>query len=318
MAPSRRKVDHDVADEIRMSLKTGILPNANNELLHCMARSTQHHSSAMRKANESRGAADISTEFRLQIEAEAEKHCASNLATKSLKAQLKAAKNVSGKRGKSGEMLLASSSGRVKTPQTRASNVDTPQTPVDAMQSDNTSAPVSATPAAPSLPELATNSVFGSLVTAAAASLPEFSSIGLAINSTFNFLGDFTWNLDVSTYSSSLDSPDISATDNSNAIIPSNFDMPATDNGNDVIPSNFDMPAVDPLDDFFVSYGFMGSSTDFGAAINLDFASAGHWTCPCSLYRHQSPHQLCPPLSGSRRNLARVPRDHTVLDKKWM
>ncbi|KAJ7270000.1 hypothetical protein B0H12DRAFT_1310429 [Mycena haematopus] len=53
MVPSRRKVDNDVADEIRMSLKTGILANPNNELSHRMARSTQHHSSAMRKANES-------------------------------------------------------------------------------------------------------------------------------------------------------------------------------------------------------------------------------------------------------------------------
>ncbi|KAJ6543188.1 hypothetical protein B0H10DRAFT_1854484 [Mycena sp. CBHHK59/15] len=124
MAPSRRKVDHDVADKIRMSLKTGILPNPNNELSHRMAHSTQHHSSAMRMANESREAADISTELRLQIEAEAENCRASNLATKSLKAQLKAAKDVSGKRGKSGEMLLARSSGRIKTPRTRAGNVD--------------------------------------------------------------------------------------------------------------------------------------------------------------------------------------------------
>ncbi|KAJ6579376.1 hypothetical protein B0H10DRAFT_1745326, partial [Mycena sp. CBHHK59/15] len=98
---SRRKVDHDVADEIRMSLKTGILPNPNNELSHRMARNTQRHSSAMRKANESREAADISAELRLQIEAEAEKRRASNLATKSLKAQLKATKEASGKRGKS-------------------------------------------------------------------------------------------------------------------------------------------------------------------------------------------------------------------------
>ncbi|KAJ7242636.1 hypothetical protein C8J57DRAFT_1557456 [Mycena rebaudengoi] len=68
-ALSRCKVDHDVADGIRMSLKTGILPNPNNELPHRMARSIQRHSSAMRKANESREAADISAELRLQIEA---------------------------------------------------------------------------------------------------------------------------------------------------------------------------------------------------------------------------------------------------------
>ncbi|KAF7368491.1 hypothetical protein MVEN_00172300 [Mycena venus] len=143
---SRRKVDHDVADEIRMSLKTGILPNHNSELSHRMVRSTQHHPSAINKANESREAADISAEFRLQIEAEAEKPRASNLATKSLKAQRKAAKDASGKRAKSGEVLSANLSGCVKTPRTRAAA----QTPVNAMQSDDTSAPVSAIPAAPS------------------------------------------------------------------------------------------------------------------------------------------------------------------------
>ncbi|KAF8212842.1 hypothetical protein K438DRAFT_1751261 [Mycena galopus ATCC 62051] len=83
----------------------------------------------MHKASESREAADISAELRLRIAAEAEKRVF-NLATKSLTAQHKAAKNASGKRGKSAA-----------------------QTPVDAMQSDNTSAPVSATSAAPLLPE---------------------------------------------------------------------------------------------------------------------------------------------------------------------
>ncbi|KAJ6572630.1 hypothetical protein B0H10DRAFT_2444318 [Mycena sp. CBHHK59/15] len=292
-----------------MSLKTGILPNPNNELSHRMARSTQHHSSTMRKANKSREAADISTELRLQIEAEAEKRCTSNLATKSLKAQLKAAKDVLGKREKSGEMLSASSSGRVKTPRTRAA----PQTPVDAMQSDNTSAPVSATPAAPSLPELATDSVFGSLVTAAA-SLPEFSSVGLAIDSTFNFLGDFTWNLDVSTYSSNFDSPDISGLfvqDVQNSMLstydPTFFGL-ATDNGNAVIPSNFDMPAVDPLDDFFVSYGFMGSSTDFGATINPDFASAGPLDLP--MLPLPPPESLSPAVRQSSEPGPSAPRSH--------
>ncbi|KAJ7190595.1 hypothetical protein B0H12DRAFT_1306538 [Mycena haematopus] len=52
----------------------------------------------------------------------------------------------------------------------------------------------------------------------------------------------------------------------------------ATDGGA-VIPSNF-APAVDPLDDLFASYGFMGSSTDFGAAVDHDFTSAGSSNLP--------------------------------------
>ncbi|KAJ6626516.1 hypothetical protein B0H10DRAFT_2211113 [Mycena sp. CBHHK59/15] len=172
----------------------------------------------MRKANESREAADISAELWLQIEAEAEKRRASNLATKSLKAQLKATKEASGKRGKS----------------------------------------VTATPL-----------------------LPEFSSVGLAMDSTFDFLGDFNWNLDISAYSSNFDSSDIGGLfvqDVPNGVLltfePTFFGL-ATDTCNTVIPSNFDTPAVDPLDDFFASYGFTASSTDLGTIIDPGFASAG-------------------------------------------
>jgi hypothetical protein len=73
------------------------------------------------------------------------------------------------------------------------------------MQSDNTSAPVSVTTsAAPLSPEfhsakLARDSTFRS----AKASLPGFGSVGLVIDLTFDFLGDFNWNSDGSTYSTS-------------------------------------------------------------------------------------------------------------------
>ncbi|KAJ6579105.1 hypothetical protein DFH09DRAFT_1447302 [Mycena vulgaris] len=105
-----------------------------------------------------------------------------------------------------------------------ANKISAAQTPANAIQSDDTSAPVSAIAAAPSLPEfrsaeLATDSAFSSLVTATPL-MPEFSSVGLAMDSTFDFLGDFNWNLDVSTYSSNFDSQDIGATDNCNAVIP--------------------------------------------------------------------------------------------------
>ncbi|KAJ6524651.1 hypothetical protein DFH09DRAFT_1096053 [Mycena vulgaris] len=186
------------------------------------------------------------------------------------------------------------------------------QTPVNAMQSDNTletynlaapdcspggarrgctgatSAPVLATAAAPSLPKfrsakLATDSVSSSLVTATPL-MPEFSSVGLAMDSTFNFLGDFNWNSDVSTYSSNFDSQDIDATDNYNA----------------VIPSNFDTPAVDPLDDFFTSYGFTASSTDLGTIIDPGFASVGPSDLPMlPLPPPESPPAVSPAVGQS-------------------
>ncbi|KAJ7922381.1 hypothetical protein B0H13DRAFT_2655645 [Mycena leptocephala] len=48
----RRKVDKNVAEEIQMSLKTGILSNPNNELSHRMARNNQRQSAAARRARE--------------------------------------------------------------------------------------------------------------------------------------------------------------------------------------------------------------------------------------------------------------------------
>ncbi|KAJ6553661.1 hypothetical protein B0H10DRAFT_2375645, partial [Mycena sp. CBHHK59/15] len=122
---SRREVDQNVAREIEMSLETGILSNPNNEISHRMARNSQRQTTAARKARESREAADISKELQLQIDAEAEKRRVSNELTKSLKEQLNAAKDKSGKRGKADGkyvILSASSSGRVKTARARAGN----------------------------------------------------------------------------------------------------------------------------------------------------------------------------------------------------
>ncbi|KAJ7653606.1 hypothetical protein DFH06DRAFT_1417176 [Mycena polygramma] len=82
---SRRQVDENVAQEIKMSLETGILPNHNNELSHRMARNGQRQSAAARRARESSEASDISKDLQLKI-------AASIAATKSLKEQLKATK----------------------------------------------------------------------------------------------------------------------------------------------------------------------------------------------------------------------------------
>ncbi|KAJ6451197.1 hypothetical protein C8R45DRAFT_1083775 [Mycena sanguinolenta] len=118
----RRKVDENVADEIQLSLESGILTNANNDLSHRMARNSQRQTATTRKSRESRAAVDQSRDIQLQIDAEAEKRRASTALTKDFKAQLKAAKGTSGKRGKAkakAVILSASSSGRVKMTQSR-------------------------------------------------------------------------------------------------------------------------------------------------------------------------------------------------------
>ncbi|KAF8136057.1 hypothetical protein K438DRAFT_2121651 [Mycena galopus ATCC 62051] len=254
-ASSRRKVDHDVAREIKMCLETGILSNPNNELSHCMARNTQRHSSAIRKANESREAADISAELRLQIEAEAEKRRASNLKTRSLKAQLKPPKI---HRGSGGSRVTFFPRARVDASKHRGheqvicanTNSDT-EIPVDTMQSDG---PGSTAAAAPTLgsAELASDLPFDFLVTSAP-SLPESSSVGLATDAAFEFLGDLNWNFDVPIGSSSLESSDIGGLfpvqDVPNGVL-STFDPTflrlATDSWDTLIPSD----GVEPFDDF--------------------------------------------------------------------
>ncbi|KAJ7906219.1 hypothetical protein B0H13DRAFT_1716365 [Mycena leptocephala] len=116
---SRRKVDQNVAEQIKMSLETDILSNPNNEFSHRLARNSQRQSTVARKAHESREAADVSKQLQLQLAADAEKRRASNLVTKSLKERLKNAKGTSGGRAKTAS-LSASSSGRVKTARGRA------------------------------------------------------------------------------------------------------------------------------------------------------------------------------------------------------
>ncbi|KAF8197632.1 hypothetical protein K438DRAFT_2118253 [Mycena galopus ATCC 62051] len=107
---SRRKVDSDVAQEIEMSLSTGVLANPNNEMSNRIARSSQRRSAAARKASESREAEDLSKEIRLQIDA-------STARTKELRAQLKASKSSSTRNA--AVVLSASSSGCVRSARRR-------------------------------------------------------------------------------------------------------------------------------------------------------------------------------------------------------
>ncbi|KAJ7455398.1 hypothetical protein FB451DRAFT_1515958, partial [Mycena latifolia] len=80
-----RQVDEDVAREIQMSVRTGILSNPNNEVVHRMARNVQRQSTLARKARESHEAADLSHELQKQLDEELEKRRESSALTKSLK-----------------------------------------------------------------------------------------------------------------------------------------------------------------------------------------------------------------------------------------
>ncbi|KAJ7120623.1 hypothetical protein C8R43DRAFT_849508, partial [Mycena crocata] len=89
---SRRQVDENVAQEIKMSLQMGILSNSNNELSLRVARNSQRQSAAARRAREAGQAGDVAKELQPQINVEAEKRRASNAVTKSLREQLSAVK----------------------------------------------------------------------------------------------------------------------------------------------------------------------------------------------------------------------------------
>ncbi|KAJ6622933.1 hypothetical protein B0H10DRAFT_2431614 [Mycena sp. CBHHK59/15] len=164
---SRCKVDENVAHEIKISLRTGILANPNNKLSHRMARNSQCQSATTRKAHESREAADTSAKLRCQLEAEAEKRCASTLLTKSPKAQLKAAKDTSGKQGKS----------------------------------------IPASTTAPPLPKFPPTTLLIDWAFATAAPLQsEFSSVEISTDPAFNFLEGLDWNFNVPMGFSDLES----------------------------------------------------------------------------------------------------------------
>ncbi|KAJ6574016.1 hypothetical protein B0H10DRAFT_1696492, partial [Mycena sp. CBHHK59/15] len=75
----RRKVDQNVADQIKMSLETGILSNPNNEISHRLARNSQRQSAVARKSHESREVADLTKQLQLQIEPSAVQRLSSTI-----------------------------------------------------------------------------------------------------------------------------------------------------------------------------------------------------------------------------------------------
>ncbi|KAJ6563092.1 hypothetical protein DFH09DRAFT_1364226 [Mycena vulgaris] len=247
---SRRKIDQNVADEIKMSMETGILSNPNNELSHRMSRNSQRQSTIARKSRESREAADISDELQLQINA-------STALTKTLKAQLKVAKGTSSKRKKKSDemsvILSASSSGRVKTARGR----EEPPIPVRATQSDN---PSSAT---------------GAPTQSGEPSIPVLYSAQPAPN---YFLNDFHFD----TVMCSLEGADTSSSAHGLASAEPSAFAPAFDptlfgmsaEWNTLMP--FSAPPEDPVQDFMNLYGFSAMFSDAGAPADFGtFTSTG-------------------------------------------
>ncbi|KAJ6545258.1 hypothetical protein B0H19DRAFT_1379988 [Mycena capillaripes] len=112
------KTDTTAANEIDMSMRTGIFPNANNEVVHREARNSQRRSARAQKARETDKVADEAAEIKAQLAALQETRRDSNAQTKELNQKLKALTGKSGARsskGKAPAILTASSSGRVKT-----------------------------------------------------------------------------------------------------------------------------------------------------------------------------------------------------------
>ncbi|KAJ7429457.1 hypothetical protein B0H11DRAFT_2406428 [Mycena galericulata] len=62
-----RKLDHNVLNEIKTSLTTGVLKNANNELFHRMGRSSQRQSAAAKRSRESTQRAERMAELQSMI-----------------------------------------------------------------------------------------------------------------------------------------------------------------------------------------------------------------------------------------------------------
>ncbi|KAJ7785121.1 hypothetical protein DFH07DRAFT_934967 [Mycena maculata] len=70
---SAQVLDEQVAQDIKMSLRTGIISNPNNEVVNRMSRNVARQSATARKARESRELADESKQIQLQLEQEVER-----------------------------------------------------------------------------------------------------------------------------------------------------------------------------------------------------------------------------------------------------
>ncbi|KAF8175007.1 hypothetical protein K438DRAFT_2047804 [Mycena galopus ATCC 62051] len=285
---SRRKVDSDVAQEIEMSLSTGVLANHNNEMSNRIARGSQRRSAAARKASEAREAEDLSKEIRLQIDA-------STARTKELRAQLKASKSSS--THNAAVVLSASSSGRVRI-----------EVPVAEQALNN--APPPATESAFDFPNwdvaVGTSSLENSTVPPQAGSSTSVDPVWSGGQTTYSFdtlLPSSAPALGADDFEDFLNSYGLTSS-------PSLFGDGATVGNSYLDPS------------FILSHGtaddsansrFSDISPGFGAHTNFLHTHQRHWTTGrYSLYLCQSRRRLFPRLSKSCRNPVRVPKSRRL------
>lgn len=81
-------MDRAVADEIELSLRTGIMSNPNNEQAHRVARNSGRQSTRARNTRESYELSDATKELEAKIADELEKRRESSALTKDLKEKL--------------------------------------------------------------------------------------------------------------------------------------------------------------------------------------------------------------------------------------
>ncbi|KAJ6595251.1 hypothetical protein DFH09DRAFT_1413358 [Mycena vulgaris] len=317
---NRRVVDQNVAQEIEMSLETGILSNPNNEISHRMARSSQRQSNAARKARESHQAANISKELQLQINAEAEKRRVSNELTKSLKEQLNAAKGKSialtensaapmPVHGAQSDNASLSAGGKVifsvslawSAKQNSGASIPARETQLDIIPSA-TIAPAIAQSSEPPMAEFQP-------------AAPSDSTFDLLHGMDFNF----NWL-----------AHDLAGANNESSHLardPATAEFlaydPAVDPNlfaefNTLIPSI--APPADPLQNFMDLYGTSSAFFDAGAPTDFGSFSAGSFDEPLPLLPPpppESPPAAVPPVEQVSEPDPSLPRSHRPR-KKWM
>ncbi|KAJ7166137.1 hypothetical protein C8R46DRAFT_997239 [Mycena filopes] len=249
---SRRTIDTNVAEEIERSLKTGILSNSNNDLVHRMSRNAQRQSATDRKALESRTAADDAKQIRLRLEGEVEKRRVSNETTKALTQQLKVATGKAGKARKSADLPSASSSGRVKSARSKPARPPAPATQSPPTSPTDSAASLPVVQAEPALPVVAlppSNPV-------QFANTPAFDQTSNDFG--FNFYADVpNTNFDV-TPVQTLNAPALNSSNDFNHGFDFNFgysDVPNTGFGTNGIVHSTSTPALNSSSEFNFNFG---------------------------------------------------------------
>ncbi|KAJ7438260.1 hypothetical protein B0H11DRAFT_2293918 [Mycena galericulata] len=114
--------DGGVVSEVRASIKTGVLPNPNNEMSHRMSRNMGRQSTAARKAREFEELGNVTAELKAKISEEKALRKQSTATQKALQDQLKATtgaattgRSKQKKNNYESVVIAASSSGRVRT-----------------------------------------------------------------------------------------------------------------------------------------------------------------------------------------------------------